>query len=192
MAFVFLKKLSHVIADGNPILAIVLATAVYKNLTNTPLFVPKSISLSHLFKDIIQAANLEANGISLVEVHGTGTPVGDPAEYESMRGAFGGPIRKKPLPFGSVKGHIGHTKGSSGIIASVKVIIMMRHGFMPVQAIHNYNPVGQKRKAMSPVLAVALDIPSDRKIPLSAWIKRLRRSPYFQRWRTQLHAWLIS
>ena len=45
-----------------------------------------------------------------------------------------GPIRKKPLPVGSVKGHVGHTKGSSGIIALVKIIMMMRHGFIPAQA----------------------------------------------------------
>lgn len=30
---------------------------------------------------------------------------------------------------------------------------------------------------MSPVLAAALDIPSDRIIPFSTWIKRVRRSP---------------
>ncbi|MCJ1402385.1 hypothetical protein MMC11_005605 [Xylographa trunciseda] len=134
MAFVFLKKLSDAIADGNPILATIPATAVYQNLNCTPLFVPNSPSLSHLFKDVIRAANLEANDISLVEAHGTGTPVGDPAEYESVRAAIGGPIRKKPLPLGSVKGHIGHTEGSSGVIALVKVIMMMRQGFIPAQA----------------------------------------------------------
>ena len=69
----FLKKLSNAIADGNPILATVPATAVYQNLKCTRLFVPNSPSLSHLFKDVIQAANLEANDISLVEAHGTGT-----------------------------------------------------------------------------------------------------------------------
>lgn len=134
MAFVFLKKLSDALADSNPILATIPATVVYQNLNCTPLFVPNAPSLSLLFKDVIQAAKLEANDISLVEAHGTGTPVGDPAEYESIRAAIGGPVRKKPLPIGSVKGHIGHTEGSSGIIALVKVIMMMRHGFIPAQA----------------------------------------------------------
>ncbi|KAI4871010.1 hypothetical protein F4820DRAFT_985 [Hypoxylon rubiginosum] len=134
MAFVFLKKLSDAVADGNPILATIPSTAVYQNLNCTPLFVPNAPSLSHLFKDVMKAANLKANDISLVEAHGTGTPVGDPAEYESIRLAVGGPVRKKPLPFGSVKGHIGHTEGASGIIALVKVIMMMRHSFIPAQA----------------------------------------------------------
>ncbi|MCJ1472277.1 hypothetical protein MMC13_000924 [Lambiella insularis] len=134
IAFVLLKKLSDAIADSNPILATISATAVYQSLNCTPLFVLNSPSLSRLFKDVIQAANLEANDISLVEAHGTGTPDGDPAEYESVRIAIGGPTRKKPLPVGSVKGHIGHTEGLSGIIALIKVIMMMRHSFIPAQA----------------------------------------------------------
>ena len=42
---------------------------------------------------------------------------------------------------------------------------------------HIDNPVGQPWKAMSPVLAAALDIALDRIIPFSTWIKRVRRSP---------------
>ena len=42
---------------------------------------------------------------------------------------------------------------------------------------HIDNPVGQPWKAISPVLAAALDIPPDRIIPFSTWIKRVRRSP---------------
>ncbi|KAI0009527.1 hypothetical protein F4779DRAFT_368622 [Xylariaceae sp. FL0662B] len=134
MAFVFLKKLSDAVADGNPILATIPSTAVYQNLNSTPLFVPNSPSLSLLFKDVMKAANVEANDISLVEAHGTGTSVGDPAEYASIRSAVGGPVRQKPVPIGSVKGHIGHTEGASGVIALVKVIMMMRNSFIPAQA----------------------------------------------------------
>ncbi|KAI0973119.1 hypothetical protein F4678DRAFT_427984 [Xylaria arbuscula] len=134
MAFVFLKKLSDAMADGNPILATIPSTAVYQNFNTTPLFVPNSPSLSHLFTYVMKAANLKANDISLVEAHGTGTPVGDPAEYEAIRVALGGPVRRKQLPIGSIKGHIGHTEGASGVIALIKVIMMMRHSFIPGQA----------------------------------------------------------
>lgn len=134
LALVFLKKLSDAIADGNPILATLPATAVYQNQNCTPLFVPNAPSLSRLFKDVLHRADVAPQDVSLVEAHGTGTPVGDPAEYESVRLALGGPIRNKPLPIGSVKGHIGHTEGASGAIALVKTIMMMRDGFIPPQA----------------------------------------------------------
>lgn len=37
---------------------------------------------------------------------GTGTPVGDPIEMESIRRVFGGPSRDTPLYVSSVKGNI--------------------------------------------------------------------------------------
>ncbi|KAH6850662.1 hypothetical protein B0I37DRAFT_428876 [Chaetomium sp. MPI-CAGE-AT-0009] len=136
MAFVFLKKLSDAVRDGTPVLATIPSTAVYHNQNSTPLFVPNAPSLSMLFRDVMRQAGVAARDISLVEAHGTGTPVGDPAEYESIRSALGGPLvgRTTPLPIGSVKGHIGHTEGASGAIALIKVIMMMRGGFIPPQA----------------------------------------------------------
>jgi acyl transferase domain-containing protein/thioester reductase-like protein/SAM-dependent methyltransferase/acyl carrier protein len=136
LAFVFLKKLSDAVRDGNPVLATIPSTAVYQNQNCTPLFVPNAPSLSVLFADVMRQAGVTARDVSLVEAHGTGTPVGDPAEYESIRLALGGPGvgRDKNLPIGSVKGHIGHTEGASGAIALVKIIMMMRGAFIPPQA----------------------------------------------------------
>jgi acyl transferase domain-containing protein/acyl carrier protein len=136
LGFVFLKKLSDAVRDGNPVLATIPSTAVYQNQNCTPLFVPNVPSLSVLFTDVLRQAGVEPRDISLVEAHGTGTPVGDPAEYESIRAALGGPDagRDKKLPIGSVKGHIGHTEGASGVIALVKIIMMMCGGFIPPQA----------------------------------------------------------
>ncbi|MCJ1386714.1 hypothetical protein MMC17_009840 [Xylographa soralifera] len=134
IACVFLKKMSDAVADGNPILGCIASSAVYQNQNCTPLFVPNSPSLSQLFRDVVHKARLTPRDISLVEAHGTGTPVGDPAEYESIRLALGGPIREKPLPIGSVKGHIGHTEGASGVISLIKIIMMMQENYIPPQA----------------------------------------------------------
>lgn len=136
LAFVFLKKLSDAVRDGNPVLATIPSSAVYQNQNFTPLFVPNAPSLSLLFRDVLRKAKVSPRDVSLVEAHGTGTPVGDPAEYDGIRIALGGPEsgRTKSLPVGSVKGHVGHTEGASGAIALVKVIMMMRGGFIPPQA----------------------------------------------------------
>ncbi|KAF9768315.1 hypothetical protein IL306_014406 [Fusarium sp. DS 682] len=134
IACVFLKRLSDALMDGNPIFGCIASTAVYQNQNCTPLFVPNSPSLSQLFRDVINKANLKPSDISLVEAHGTGTPVGDPAEYDSIRLAIGGTNRSQPLPIGSVKGHIGHTEGASGVVSLIKVIVMMQGNFIPPQA----------------------------------------------------------
>lgn len=134
VAFVFLKKLSDAEAAGNTVLGTIRATAVYQNLNITPLFVPNVPSLSQLFKDVIRKAGVDPSEISLVEAHGTGTAVGDPAEYESVKLALASPHRDTVVPIGSVKGHVGHTEGASGMIALVKVLMMMRDNFIPPQA----------------------------------------------------------
>ncbi|RMZ74831.1 hypothetical protein DV737_g5699, partial [Chaetothyriales sp. CBS 132003] len=131
---VFLKKVSDAIADGNQILGCIPSTAVYQNQNCTPLFVPNSPSLSQLFTDVVNKAHIVPQDVSVVEAHGTGTPVGDPAEYESVLKALGHPFRSNPLVLGSVKGHIGHSEGASGVVSLIKIIMMMQEGYIPPQA----------------------------------------------------------
>ena len=133
-ATVFLKKMSKAIEDGDPIIGCISGTAVYQNENCTPIFVPNAPSLSSLFADVTKKAGLEPKDISAVEAHGTGTPVGDPAEYESILKVFGGPSRSTTLPIGSVKGHIGHTESASGVVALVKILLMIQEAAIPPQA----------------------------------------------------------
>lgn len=134
VAAVFLKKMSAAIADGDMILGTISGTAVYQNQNCTPIFVPNAPSLSDLFRDVTQQSGLTPSQITVVEAHGTGTPVGDPAEYDSIRQVLGGPVRSKPLHLGSVKGLIGHTECTSGVISLIKVLLMIQEGYIPPQA----------------------------------------------------------
>lgn len=120
--------------DGNQILGNISSTAVYQNENCTPVFVPNSPSLSYLFKDVVHRARLEPQQISVVETHGTGTPVGDPAEYESVRQALAGPTRDDSISLGSVKGLVGHTEGASGVVSLIKMVLMIQQGMIPPQA----------------------------------------------------------
>uniref|UniRef100_A0A0B7KIC6 Uncharacterized protein n=1 Tax=Bionectria ochroleuca TaxID=29856 RepID=A0A0B7KIC6_BIOOC len=133
---VFLKKLSNAIADGDQIMGVISSTAINQNDNSTPIFVPNPKSLTEVFKKVISKSGLEAKNISVVEAHGTGTPVGDPVEYDSIRQVLGRATRVglDPLQVGSVKGLIGHTEGASGVIALIKILLMMNEGFIPPQA----------------------------------------------------------
>ena len=134
IAAVFLKKMSKAVADGDPIMGCIGSTAVYQNENCTPIFVPNSKSLSDLSRNVIRQAGLEPKDISVVEAHGTGTAVGDPAEYENILQVFGGSTRSVPLPIGSVKGLIGHTEPTSGVMSLIKVLLMIQEGAIPPQA----------------------------------------------------------
>ncbi|KAL0930003.1 beta-ketoacyl synthase domain-containing protein [Colletotrichum truncatum] len=168
IAYVFLKKLSTAVADGNTILGTVRATGINQNLNTTPLFVPNVPSLSTLFNDVIRKARVDPRDISLVECHGTGTPVGDPAEWQSIRNAVAGPLRNTVLPIGSIKGHVGHTEGASGIVSLIKVLMMMRGNYIPPQASFksmNPNIHAQSSDNMEVVTSLR-SWPGDRKVAL--------------------------
>ncbi|KAI9045893.1 putative polyketide synthase [Aspergillus affinis] len=146
-AAVYIKKMSDALADGDPILGTIAATAVEQNNNCTPIVVPDAASLAGLFEKVTKSARVLPRDISVVEAHGTGTQAGDPAEYSSVRQTLGGPQREVPLALGSVKGLVGHTEGVSGLIALVKVLMMIHGGMIPPQPnFETLNPYIQARE----------------------------------------------
>ncbi|KAF3390904.1 Iterative polyketide synthase afoE [Talaromyces pinophilus] len=132
---VFLKRMSAAIANGDQIIGTISSTGVSQNQNCTPIFVPNAPSLSSLFQNVIEDARVDPKKISVVEAHGTGTQVGDPAEYDSIRKVLGGAhLRSKPLAFGSVKGLVGHTEATSGLVSLIKILLMIQNQTIPPQA----------------------------------------------------------
>jgi malonyl CoA-acyl carrier protein transacylase/acyl carrier protein/SAM-dependent methyltransferase len=56
-------------------------------------------------------------------------------------------VRSTPMPIGSVKGLIGHTECTSGVVALIRVILMLHHGIVPPQA--SFQSASPKLKASS-------------------------------------------
>jgi len=133
---VFLKRMDRAIAEGDQILGVVAATAVQQNQNCTPIFVPNVPSLGNLFRSVTDKAHVEPSQISVVEAHGTGTAVGDPVEHASIKEVLGGDKRasEKPLVVSSVKGLVGHLEGTSGVVALIKLLLMLHVGQVPPQA----------------------------------------------------------
>lgn len=134
VGLVVLKKLSAALADGDNILGVISATAVNQNNNAVPITVPYSDSQVALYERVTRLAEINPTEITYVEAHGTGTPVGDPIETDSIRRVFGGPHREQKLYLGSIKANIGHTEGTSGVAGLIKVLLMMQHRKIPVQA----------------------------------------------------------
>jgi acyl transferase domain-containing protein/acyl carrier protein len=159
---VFLKSLSQARKDGDVIIGIISGTAVAQNSNDTPIVVPNAPSLSTLFNSVLGTAKLVAQEVSVVEAHGTGTPVGDPAEYAAIRKTFGqekenGIKRSVPLQLGSVKGLVGHTEGTSGVVSLVKVLCMLHEAAIPPQASHSVmNPAIEATKGDGIQIAMQL------------------------------------
>lgn len=137
VAVVVLKRLSDAIKDEDNILGVIAGSGANQNHNESLITVPHSGSQSELYKSVLKLSGLASEQVSYVEAHGTGTGVGDPVEVQSIRDVFGGPQRDSILHFSSIKGNIGHTEGTAGVAGLIKVLLMMKHNLIPMQASHN-------------------------------------------------------
>ncbi|KAH9365940.1 hypothetical protein HPB48_012210 [Haemaphysalis longicornis] len=75
---------------------------------------PSGKARAKLFRDAYAEAKVDPQDVCYVEVHGTGTKVGDPEEVEAICRFFCQSPRETPLMVGSVKSNVGHAEAASG------------------------------------------------------------------------------
>ncbi|MBE9169285.1 type I polyketide synthase [Pleurocapsales cyanobacterium LEGE 06147] len=139
-ALILLKRLSDAIADGDNILALIRGSAINHDGRSSGLTVPNGLAQQKVIRAALNNARVEPNQINYVEVHGTGTPLGDPIEVEALGALLGeGRSQKQPLMLGSVKTNIGHLEAAAGVASLIKVVLAMQHEEIPPH-LHLKNP----------------------------------------------------
>ncbi|WP_159080324.1 type I polyketide synthase [Nocardia suismassiliense] len=127
-----LKPLTAALADGDRIHGVLLGSAVNNDGATDGLTVPSAQAQELVVRTAHENAGIELDAVQYVELHGTGTPVGDPIEAAALGAALG--TRRTtgtPLPVGSAKTNVGHLEGAAGIVGLLKVLLSMRHRRLP-------------------------------------------------------------
>jgi len=75
-------------------------------------------------------AGLSPSDVDYVNAHGTGTPLGDPAEAAAIRAVFGDP----GPAVSSVKALTGHLLGGSGVVEAAATALSVGRGVLPPTA----------------------------------------------------------
>jgi enediyne polyketide synthase len=75
-------------------------------------------------------AGIGIDSVTLFEGHGTGTPVGDPIEIETITSLLGD-ANHHPRFIGTVKANVGHTKAAAGMAGLLKAMMAVREGIVP-------------------------------------------------------------
>jgi enediyne polyketide synthase len=76
------------------------------------------------------------------EAHGTGTPTGDPIELAGLAALLAPHQPERPIPVGSIKANIGHTKAAAGMAGLLKAIAVARHRILPATTgCHHPHPI---------------------------------------------------
>ncbi|WP_351234374.1 beta-ketoacyl synthase N-terminal-like domain-containing protein, partial [Streptomyces sp. NPDC002133] len=131
-AVVILKPLARALADGDRIHGVIRAGAVNNDGATEVLTRPSAAAQEQVLRLAYERAGVDPRAVQYVELHGTGTPVGDPVEAAALGAALGaGRDADSALRVGSVKTNIGHLEGAAGIAGLVKVLLALSHRELP-------------------------------------------------------------
>ncbi|MEU7146364.1 beta-ketoacyl synthase N-terminal-like domain-containing protein, partial [Nocardia sp. NPDC046473] len=129
---VVLKPLSLAELDGDTIYAVIRGSAVSQDGATFGLSAPNAAAQAAAIRAAHAGAGVEPGAISYVELHGTGTRVGDTTEASALATVFADdPARSAPLLVGSVKTNIGHLDAAAGVAGLIKTVLSLAHGTVP-------------------------------------------------------------
>ena len=130
---VVLKPLARALADGDPIYCVVRGGAVNNDGATVGLTVPSASAQEEVLRLAYERAGLDAADVQYIELHGTGTALGDPIEAAALGAALGAGRAPgaAPLLVGSAKTNIGHLEGAAGIAGLLKTVLSIAHRELP-------------------------------------------------------------
>ncbi len=129
---VVLKRLSDALRDGDNIVALVRGSAENHGGPAQGFTVPNGVAQQTLLRQAIVNSGVEADQITYIEAHGTGTALGDPIEVNALNAVFAeGRNRNNPLWIGSVKTNIGHLETAAGVAGFMKAALALQRKKLP-------------------------------------------------------------
>ncbi len=134
VGIVLLKRLDDAIRDGDHICGIIRGIGLSNDIAGS-LLAADSEGQVRAMRQAYEQAGWSPTDVDLIECHGTGTPVGDAAELESLHTLWGESAwRVGQCAIGSVKSMIGHLLTAAGAAGLIKVLLALREERLPPSA----------------------------------------------------------
>src|SRR5687768_9956901 len=133
VGIVVLKRLADAMADGDTIHAVIKGSAINNDGSAKVGYTAPSVEGQ---AEVILAAHaiagVDADTISYIETHGTGTTIGDPIEIEALTQAFRESTDGRGFcAIGSVKTNVGHLDAAAGVAGLIKTVMALKHRTLP-------------------------------------------------------------
>ena len=130
---VLLRRLEDAVADGDAIRAVIRGSAVNNSGTVAAGFHTASArAQEHVAAEAIAIAGVSAESIGYVEIHGSGSTIGDAIEVSALARAL---RRTTPATaycgLGAVKSNVGHLGAAASMASLCKTILALEHAEIP-------------------------------------------------------------
>ncbi len=138
---VALRRMEDALRDGDNIRAVIKGSAVNNDGAGKAGYLAPSVDgQAESIIEALEFSGVEADSITYVETHGTGTAVGDPIEVSALNAAYGSRTdRKQYCAIGSVKTNIGHLDTAAGVASIIKATLALEHRQLP-PSLHYQSP----------------------------------------------------
>ena len=156
VGLVVLKRFEDAIHDGDSIDAVIRGSAVTNDGAQKVSYTaPQVESQAAAIRQALARAEVNANTVTYIEAHGTGTRMGDPIEIAALTQAFREQTdRRQYCRIGSVKTNIGHLDAAAGIASLIKTVLALKHRQIP-PSLHFNAPNPQIDFSASPFMVNA-------------------------------------
>ncbi|NEO98309.1 MAG: SDR family NAD(P)-dependent oxidoreductase [Symploca sp. SIO2E9] len=133
LGIVVLKRLADAIADGDEIHAVIKGSAINNDGSRKVGYTAPSVDRqAAVICETQDVAGIDAETITYIEAHGTGTTLGDPIEIAALTKAFRASTQKQNFcAIGSVKTNFGHLNTAAGVIGLIKTVLALKHKLLP-------------------------------------------------------------
>jgi malonyl CoA-acyl carrier protein transacylase len=133
-AALVLKRLEDAERDGDAIYGVIRGIGASSDGRGKAITAPNPIGQERAVRRAYQEAGFGPRSVSLIEAHGTSTPVGDPVEVSSLARVIAednSPASADKIGLGSVKSMIGHLKSAAGAASVSKIALALKHKTLP-------------------------------------------------------------
>jgi len=128
-AVIVLETEAHAKARGARIYAELAGVGMSSDAYHIAAPDPEGAGASRAMQDAVRTAGLSPKDIVHINAHATSTPVGDIAESNAIRRAFGDDVDH--MPVSATKSMTGHLLGAAGALETIFTILAVHHRLAP-------------------------------------------------------------
>lgn len=126
---VILEELEHALARGAKIYAELCGGGMTADAHHISAPHPEGLGVINVMHEVLAEANLKAEDIDYINVHGTSTPLGDVAETIAIKKVFGEHAYR--LNISSTKSMTGHLLGAAGAVEAIATVLAIQNDIVP-------------------------------------------------------------